>query len=45
MPFELTNARVSFQNVVNSTLTAFLDKYVIAYLDNIPIYSDILDEH
>lgn len=45
MLFGLLNASVSFQNFINDTLTAILDKYVLAYLDDIFIYYDTVDEH
>ena len=45
MPFGLTNAPASFQHFVNDTLREFLDWFVTAYLDDILIYSDTLEEH
>lgn len=38
MSFELKNALTSFQRFINDTLAVFLDRYVTAYLDHIPIY-------
>ena len=45
MPFGLTNAPASFQNFINDALQPFLDRFATAYLDNILIYSDTLEEH
>ena len=45
MPFGLTNAPASFQHFINDTLREFLDIFCTAYLDDILIYSDTLEEH
>ena len=45
MPFGLTNAPASFQHFINNTLREFLDIFCTAYLDNILIYSDTLEEN
>jgi hypothetical protein len=45
MPFGLTNARASFQRWMNEVLSDYLDVFCIAYLDNILIYSDNLEQH
>ena len=45
MPFGLTNAPASFQPFINNTLREFLDVFCTAYLDDILIYSDTLEEH
>ena len=45
MPFELTSAPVSFQHFINNVLRPFLDIFATAYLDDILIYSDTLEEH
>jgi hypothetical protein len=45
MPFGLTNAPASFQHFINDVLRPYLDVFVTAYLDDILIYSDNLDEH
>jgi hypothetical protein len=39
MPFGLTNAPATCQELINNVLRAYLDIFVIAYLDNILIYS------
>jgi hypothetical protein len=45
MPFGLTNAPASFQYFLNHVLRPYLDVFVTAYLDNILIFSNNLDEH
>jgi hypothetical protein len=38
MPFGLTNALAIYQALINNVLRAYLDIFVIAYLDDILIY-------
>jgi hypothetical protein len=45
MPFGLTDIPRSFQRWINLILSEYLDIFCIAYLDNISIYSDNLEEH
>jgi len=45
MPFGLANAPASFQGLINDTLRPFLDRFATAYLDDIMIYSNTLEEH
>ncbi len=45
MLFELKNAPVTFQRLINDTLREYLNDFVITYLDNILIYSDDLEMH
>ena len=45
MPFGLTNAPATFQNFINTALAPFLDTFTTAYLDDILIYSNTLEEH
>jgi hypothetical protein len=45
MPFGLTNAPASFQRWMNEILSDYLDVFCIAYLDDILIYSDSLEQH
>ena len=45
MPFGLTNTPATFQNFINTALSPFLDTFATAYLDDILIYSDTLEEH
>jgi hypothetical protein len=44
MPFGLTNAPASLQHFINDTFREFLDVFCTAYLDDILIYSDTLEE-
>ena len=45
MPMGLTNAPATCQALVNDILREYLDKFVVAYLDDILIYSKTLKEH
>lgn len=45
MPFGLTNAPATFQHFINDCVREYLDIFCTAYLDDILIYSDSLEEH
>ncbi len=45
MPFGLANAPAAFQSYINVTLRPYLDVFVIAYLDDIVVYSNTAEEH
>jgi hypothetical protein len=45
MPFGLTNIPASFHHFINDVLRPYLDVFVTAYLDDILIYSDNLNDH
>jgi hypothetical protein len=45
MPFGLTNAPATCQEMINDALRQYLDIFVIAYLDDIMIYSITLKKH
>jgi hypothetical protein len=45
MPFGLTNTSASFQHFINDVLCPYLDVFITAYLDNILIYSNNLEDH
>jgi len=44
MPFGLTNAPATCQEMINDALRQHLDRFVIAYLDDILVYSNTLKE-
>ena len=45
MQFRLINALAIFQKRINSVLGEHLDEFIIAYLNNIIIYSNSKEEH
>lgn len=45
MPFGLCNAPATFQARINEILRPYLDIFCTAYIDDILIYSDSLEEH
>ena len=45
MPFGLTNAPASFQELINDTLREYLNTFVLAYLDDILIFSTDYKQH
>ena len=45
LQFRFINTPATFQRRINSVLKEHLDKFVIAYLNNIIIYSDLKEEH
>jgi hypothetical protein len=45
MPFRLINAPATFQAYINKILKGFLDITCVAYLNNIYIFSDSIEEH
>ena len=45
MQFRLINVPAIFQKRINSMLEEYLNKFIIAYLDNIIIYSNSKKEH
>ncbi len=45
MSFELINVPTTCQEMINDALRQYLDIFVIAYLDDIIIYSITLKEH
>ena len=45
VPFGLTNAPASFMSIVNNIFHDYSDKFVMAYLDDILIYSTTWEEH
>ena len=45
MQFRFINILTIFQKRINSVLEEHLDEFIIAYLDNIIIYSNNKEEH
>ncbi len=45
MSFELTNNLTMCQEIINNILRQHLNRFVIAYLNDIMIYSKTLKEH
>ena len=45
MPFGLTNAPASFQTMINHVLREYLEICVVAYLDDILIFSETKEQH
>ena len=45
MPFKLINAPATFQAYINKILEGFLNITCVAYLNNIYIYNDSIEEY
>lgn len=45
MPFGLCNAPATFQSRINEVLHPYLDVFCTAYIDDVLVYSDSLEEH
>jgi hypothetical protein len=45
MPFGLINALILYQSLINNILRKYLDDFVVAYLDDILIYSKTKEKH
>ncbi|XP_075473251.1 uncharacterized protein LOC142504012 [Ascaphus truei] len=45
MPFGLCNVPATFQHLINDVLRELLDQFVVAYLDDILVFSDNIMDH
>jgi hypothetical protein len=45
MPFGLCNTPASFQHFTNDVFRDYLDDFLIAYLDDLIVFSNTLEEH
>jgi hypothetical protein len=45
MPFKLTNTLTLYQSLINNILRKYLDDFIIAYLNDILIYSKTKEKH
>lgn len=45
MPFGLTNTPTTFCTLTNQIFQRYLDRFVVAYLDDIVIYSNSMEKH
>jgi hypothetical protein len=45
MPFVLANAMAHFIYLMNFVFTPELDKFVVAFIDDILVYSKSIEEH
>ena len=45
LPFGLTNAPKTSMSLMHGIFHPFLDKFVLIFIDNIPIYSKTMEEH
>ena len=45
LPLGLCNAPSTFQCLMNSVMSGYIDEFTLVYLDDILVYSDNADEH
>ena len=45
MPFGLTNAPATFMRTMNSLFADLLDRGLVCFLDDVLVYSKLLEDH
>ena len=45
MPFGLTNAPATFMRTMNNLFSDLIDRGVVAFMDDVLMYSSIIEEH
>lgn len=45
IPFGLTNAPITFCDLMNNSFYDLIDKFLVVYLDDVVVYSETEEEH